>query len=92
MKLYAKLKVMKMTEEQYKNFGKKDVPMVYAICQIEDSFVTLSVWGSEKIQLCKEALLSGVEKDCVLSITGKQYEKDDGTTSYFNAFSIKNFL
>lgn len=92
MKVYAKIKVLEVTEPQTFKIQKKDVPRSEVVAEIDDSVVALSVWGKEKINLANEALYSGVEKEVVLSITGKKIEKDDGTVLYMNNFTIKHWI
>lgn len=92
MKVYAKFKVVAVSEEQQKRVQKKVVPMAYVIVSEGDSFMSLTVWGEEKIHLCKEKLYAGTEMECLVSITGKEVERDDGTKQYFNNFNLVSIL
>lgn len=92
MKVYAKLKVVAVSEPQLKPVQKKQVPMAYIIVREGDSYLSLTAWGEAKIQLCHEKMESDAEMECVLSITGKVVEKDDGSKQYFNNFNIINIL
>ena len=92
MKLYAKLKVVSISEEQYKKVQRKSIPMAYVICTDGDSYLSFTVWGEEKIHLCREKQYAGTEMECLVSITGKAYEQDDGSTRYFNNFNIVEIL
>lgn len=92
MKLYAKFKVVSVSEEQWKRVQNKSIPMSYVICTDGDSYFSFTVWGDEKIHLCKEKLYSETEMECILSITGKVYEQDDGSKRYYNNFTILEIL
>ena len=92
MKVFAKLTILKVSEPTVKKVKNNDVPMAYVVATDGDTFLALTAWGEEKVQLCKEAVVSGVAKEVVLSITGKQVDRDDGSIGYFNNVTIKHFL
>jgi hypothetical protein len=92
MKVFARLKVISVEEPQYKKIQNKSVPKSKVICSEGDSYIALNVWGDEKIHRCKEYQYSGVEMECIISITGKMLENDNGTTYYSNNLNITNIL
>ena len=92
MKILVKTKVLFVEPEQWADYKKKQVPHTQAIFESDDSFFAASVWGEEKVQLCKEAQMAGKEIYCVFTIAGKQYEKDDGRTGYINYINLKTIL
>lgn len=92
MKVYAKFKIVSISEEQTKTIQRKQVPMCYVIANEGDSYLSLTVWGDQKIQICKEKMESGTLMECVLSITGKVVESDEGGKRYYNNFNILTIL
>lgn len=92
MKVFGRFKVISISEEQFKKVQQKQVPMCYVVLNEGDSYLTVTVWGKEKINLCYEKMNAEVEMECVLSITGKAILKDDGSTYYSNNINIKHIL
>lgn len=92
MKVYSKVKVVSVSDEQFKTVQQKSVPMCYVVLNEDDSFISVTVWGREKINLCREKMNADADMECVLSITGKAILKDDGSTFYSNNINIKHIL
>lgn len=92
MKVYGRFKVVSVSEEVEKKIGNKTVPCSYVILNEGDSYLTATVWGNPKIQICKEKLYSETDMECVVSITGSFILRDDGSKRYFNNFNIIHIL
>ena len=92
MKVFARLKVISVEESQLKKIQNKQVPKSKVIFSEGDSYLVLTVWGEEKIHRCREFEYSGTEMECIISITGKELQHDDGSSYYANNINIIHIL
>ena len=92
MKFLAKVKVLHLEPDRYAEYKGKQVVHTDVVFECDDTFFAASIWGEERVQVCKEAQISGKELYCVYSISGKQFEKRDGSTGYINYVNLKSIL
>lgn len=97
MRIYIVCTVLEVTEPVMVKMPRgNEVPKATAIVRTKDecdnSFLAIEVFGQEKIQRLIEAQTSGVPQEAVVTISSRQWEKDDRTKHYSTYLNLKFLL
>lgn len=97
MRIYIVATVLDVTEPTTIKMQRgNEVPKVVAIVRTKDecdnSFLAIEAFGQEKIQRLIEAQTSGVPQEMVVTISSRQWTKDDGKTGYSTYLYLKFLL
>lgn len=97
MRIYVIGTVMNVTEPITVKMPRgPEIPKATAIVrtrdEVGDNFLAIDVFGQEKIQRLTEAQVSGVPQEMVVTISSRQWTKDDGKTGYSTYLNLKFLL
>ena len=97
MRIYLVFTVLEVTEPTTIKMPRgSEIPKATAIVRTKDecdnSFLAIDVFGQEKIQRMIEAQTSGVPQEAVVTISSRQWEKDDGAKHYSTYLNLKFLL
>lgn len=87
---------MSVEKEETCQFRGKPIDKMTAIVKTTDEskedFLAVNIWGSEKIQRIKEAQVSGVPQEMVVTVSSRKWESNNGKEYYSTDLNLKYLL